>query len=130
MSNQISIPTDVQPEEIARKRSLGSALILCTEAAGYELDKQSQQDLGVDKAQFSRWRNDSEGILWPKLRRLMDQCGNHIPVFWMLHDLGYDIRTLRKRETELEIQLREEREKNARLEMRLEVLEEVAGVRK
>lgn len=130
MSNQISIPTELTTAEIARKRTFGASLILCAEAAGFDLDKQLQQELEVDKAQFSRWKRDGEGIQWEKLRHLMDFCGNHAPVLWMLHQLGYDIESLRKRETELERALRAEREEKQQLQIRLQVLEEVAGIRK
>lgn len=128
MSNQIAIPSEITEGEISRKRSFGASLVLCAEAAGYDLDKQLQQDLEVDKAQFSRWKSDKEGIHWQKLRRLMDFCGNHAPVLWMLYDLGYDITTLRKRETELEQQLREEREARIAAEEKLENFKEFAGL--
>lgn len=115
MSNQISMPVDVSPQEVARERSLGAAIALCAKAAGYELDKELQIELGADKAQFSRWLSGQEGIIWPKLQRLMDHCGNHAPVLWMLHQLGYDLHSLRRRETETERENRLLREENAAL---------------
>jgi hypothetical protein len=102
MSTQLSLPVEVTEREIARKRTLGDAMMLCAEAAGYSLDKELQSDLGVDKAQFSRWKSDQEGIAWSKLKKLMDLCGNDAPVRWMLFQLGYDLASLRKRETETE----------------------------
>jgi hypothetical protein len=113
---QLGIPTDVTPGEIARKQSLGGAIELCAEAAGYALDKQLASDLGVDKAQFSRWTTGTEGIVWPKLRALMDKCGNDAPVLWMLHARGYDLSSLRKRETETERALRIAEERIKKLE--------------
>ena len=130
MSTQLGVPVEITTRDVERKRSFGGSMILCAEAAGYDLDKQLRTDLGVDRAQFSRWHNDSEGILWPKLLRLMQICGNHAPVLWMLYQLGYDLDSLRKRETELEQKLRLEQEENDRLRHRLEVLEEFAGVRR
>lgn len=100
--NQISLPIEVRPDEVARKQSFGSSIELCAELGGYALDKSLQQDLAVDKAQFSRWLSGTEGVLWPKLERLMDRCGNDAPVMWMLHRRGYDLYTLRRRETETE----------------------------
>lgn len=79
--NQVALPVEVRPEEVCRKKSLGSAIELCAEAAGYELDKSLQSELGVDKAQFSRWLSGTEGIIWPKLEKLMDTCGNDAPLF-------------------------------------------------
>lgn len=110
MTTQISIPTTPRPEEVARKQSLGAAIELCAELAGFELDKTLQQELGVDKAQFSRWQSGAEGIIWPKFSRLMDVCGNDAPVLWMLHQRGYDLHSLRRLESETERELRLARE--------------------
>ncbi len=115
MSNQIALPVIVRPEEIARERTLGKAIELCAKANGYELDKELQQELKVDKAQFSRWLSGTECIVWPKLESLMDHCGNDTPVLWMLHQRGYDLHSLRKRESETERENRLLREENAAL---------------
>jgi hypothetical protein len=115
IANQLAIPVEVTPQEVSRKQSLGGAIELCAEAAGYALDKQLASDLDVDKAQFSRWTTGTEGIVYPKLRKLMDKCGNDAPVLWMLYDRGYDLYSLRKRESELERQLRMVSEENAAL---------------
>ena len=100
--NQLSIPVEVRPDEVMRKQSLGAAIELCAELGGYSLDKTLQQDLNVDKAQFSRWQSGTEGIQWAKFTALMDKCGNDAPVFWMLHQRGYDLHSLRRRETDVE----------------------------
>lgn len=115
MSNQLSIPVEVRPEEIAREKSLGAAIELCAKVAGFGLDKELQMALGVDKAQFSRWHSGTEGILWPKLSRLMDHCGNDAPLLWMIHDRGFDLHAMRKRETEQEAENRKLREEVAAL---------------
>lgn len=117
--NQLSIPLPVSVDEVARKRSLGAAIELCAEVAGLE-PKQAQDKIKVDgkpvdKTQWSRWTSGTEGILWPKFEALMDACGNDAPLLWMLHARGYDLASLRKRETELERQLRAAREENAAL---------------
>ena len=105
-TSQIALPVDVRPDEIARKQTLGAAIQLCAELAGYELDKSLKSDLGVDKAQLSRWLSGQEGIIWPKFEKLMDVCGNDAPLHWMLHQRGYDLRSLHKRETEMEKKLK------------------------
>lgn len=107
---QIALPVQVKPDEVSRKKSLGAAIELCAEIGGFALDKELQQELEVDKAQFSRWLSGTEGIVWPKLERLMDRCGNDAPLFWMLHQRGYDLYSIRKRETETERQLRQAQE--------------------
>lgn len=113
--NQLSIPSHVRPDEVMRKQSLGGAIELCAEVGGYSLDKTLQQELGVDKAQFSRWQSGTEGVQWPKFELLMDKCGNDAPVLWMLHRRGYDLHSLRKRESEVEAKLRLVLEENAAL---------------
>lgn len=113
MNQQISLPVEVRPEEVMRKQSLGAAIELCAELGGYALDKSLQQDLGVDKAQFSRWLSGTEGVQWSKFVSLMDKCGNDAPILWMLHQRGYDLHSLRRRESELERENRELRERLA-----------------
>ena len=102
---QTSIPVEVSEAEVRRERSLGGAIDLCMKAAGLE-PKAVQQDLKLDKAQMSRWISGQEGVVWPKLEALMDCCGNDAPLLWMLHARGYDVGSLRKRETETEKALR------------------------
>jgi plasmid maintenance system antidote protein VapI len=108
--NQVALPVEIRPEEVTRLRSLGSAIDLCAKVAGFDLDKQLAQILGVDKAQFSRWTSGTEGIVWEKFVRLMDTCGNDAPLLWMLHQRGYDLHSLRMSETKTERQLRLSRE--------------------
>lgn len=122
MSNQIGLPVAVPIDAVERKKTLGSALELCAELAGFEFDKQLQSELGVDKAQFSRWQSGAEGIVWPKFSRLMDLCGNDAPLLWMLHARGYDISSIRRKETELQRENRVIREENERLKMERRVL--------
>lgn len=105
--HQAHLPVKVEPAEVARKQSLGAAIELCAELAGFGLDKELQQSLGVDKAQFSRWQSGAEGIVWPKFVKLMDTCGNDAPLLWMLHQRGYDLDSVRKMQTELERRISE-----------------------
>jgi len=113
--NQIAISIEVRPEEVMRKQSLGSAIELCAELGGFALDKTLQQELKVDKAQFSRWLSGTEGVQWAKFVELMDKCGNDAPVLWMLHQRGYDLYSVRKQESATERENRLLREENAAL---------------
>jgi plasmid maintenance system antidote protein VapI len=113
-STQISLPVEVRPEEVMRKQTLGASIDLCRELIGKE-EKEVQDDLGTDKAQFSRWKSGQEGIVWAKFVRLMDLCGNDAPLLWMVHQRGYDLYSLRRRETETERENRLLREENAAL---------------
>lgn len=114
-TTQAALPVEVNLEEVMRKQTLGASIELCAELGGFALDKELQVQLGVDKAQFSRWQSGTEGILWPKLRKLMLHCGNDAPVLWQLHQCGYDLRSVRRVESELERQNRTLREENAAL---------------
>lgn len=118
--SQLSIPIDITPQEVARESTLGGAISLCAKAAGLA-PKEVQDALKADRSQFSRWTDDKEGITWSKLAALMDVCGNDAPLLWMLHARGYDLASLRKRETETERKLREAEERIAKLEAEREV---------
>lgn len=113
--NQLGFPSEVMPNEIAREKSLGGAIGLCAKAAGLE-PKQVQDALKTDKAQFSRWTDDKEGIVWSKFVALMDLCGNDAPLLWMLAHRGYDLSSLRKSETETEKENRLLKERLASME--------------
>lgn len=113
---QPSLPTPIPaPDEIARKQAFAGAIELCAEAAGYSLDKQASADIGMDKGQWSRIKAGQEGIKWERLKAFMDSMGNFTPVLWMLHQCGFDLHSVRKRETELERRIRELEEANRML---------------
>lgn len=99
--HQLGFPSNVTSEEVAREQSLGGAIDLCAKVAGLA-PKQVQDGLKTDKAQFSRWTDGKEGIVWPKLVALMDLCGNDAPLLWMLRQRGYDLASLRRVESEVE----------------------------
>lgn len=108
---QPSLPTPIpEAAEIARKLSWPGALELCAEAAGYCLDKQASAELGMDKARWSRIKAGQEGIKWEQLKAFMEAMGNPVPVLWMLHQCGFDLHSVRRRETETERELRQARE--------------------
>lgn len=122
---QPSLPIgQVSPDEIARKRDFGEAIELAASVAGYDLDKQASADIAMDKAQWSRIKSGQEGIKWARLEKFLDNMGNDIPLLWMLHQRGYDVLSLRKRESEVERALREANEKIATLEHDKRVLAE------
>ncbi len=118
--SQLGIPVEVTPQEVARESTLGGSISLCAKAAGL-MPKEVQDALKADRSQFSRWTDDKEGITWSKLSALMDVCGNDAPLLWMLNARGYDLTSLRKRETETQRELREAREEIERLKQEREV---------
>lgn len=112
--HQLGFPSEVTAQEVMRETSLGGAIDLMAKAAGLE-PKQIQSELKLDKAQWSRWTDGKEGILWPRLKMVMDHCGNDAPLLWMNFDRGIDLGSMRKRETDLERQNRLLREENTAL---------------
>ena len=112
---QVAIPVEVNLSEVMRKRDLGQAIALCAELGGLEPKQIKIDGKVIDKAQWSRWISGDEGIKWPKLQQVMDQCGNDAPVLWMAHARHYDIGSMRHLETKLERENRELREENAAL---------------
>lgn len=83
-------------------------------------------DAGIEATVFSKIISGGVGISWDRLNRLMDVCGSELPLMWMLYQRGYDPVSLRKRESELEQKLREEQEKNAALQQKLDIVTEFA----
>jgi hypothetical protein len=117
---QLGFPSEITAQEVAREATLGGAMSLCAKAAGLA-PKEVQDSLKTDKAQFSRWTDDKEGIVWSKLAALMDLCGNDAPLLWMLNARGYDLNSLRKKETELQQKLRMAEERIKAMEHEREV---------
>ena len=118
--SQLGIPVEITPQEVAREPSLGGAISLCAKAAGLT-PKEVQDALKADRAQFSRWTDDKEGITWSKLAALMDTCVNNAPLFWMLNARGFDLSSLRRKESETEQALRLANERIEKLEQEREV---------
>ena len=123
--NQLGFPSVVTAQEVAREKTLGGAIGLCAKAAGFEpkevMDALRVDGKPLDKAQWSRWESGQEGVVWPKFTALMDFCGNDAPLLWMLYARGYDLGSLRKRETETERKLRIAEERIAEMEREREV---------
>ncbi|GHA66022.1 hypothetical protein GCM10009007_03080 [Formosimonas limnophila] len=122
MSQKTLITIDIDHREVSRQKSLGAAINLCATAAGFEAKEVCHAVGGIDKAQYSRWISNQEGIKWEKLVSLMDACGNDAPLLWMLHQCGYDLASLRKTESETERALRTEREARMKVEQENAIL--------
>ena len=102
MTQQLAIPVEVRAEDVERKATFGAAIELCGELAGFSKDKQQSSPLGINPGQFHRMKAGTEGIKWERLEQIMDACGNDAPLLWMLHRRGYDLHSLRRKETKVE----------------------------
>lgn len=127
---RLSLPKpmqDIDHAAITRQPSLTKAIVLCVDLAGFVNDKDLCRSIGIDPAVWARIKAGQANFPHDKLCELFDEAGNEAPLLWLLHRRGYDLHSLRKRETETERLLRIEREKNAQLERDKAVL--VAAIR-
>ena len=113
----------VDPALIERQPTMSKALALCQTLSGKD-DAQFYGDNGIvkDQAQWSRIMGPSNhNFPHDKFNLFMDIAGNEAPLMWLLHSRGYDLSSLRKRETETERALRLAQERIATLEREREV---------
>jgi hypothetical protein len=112
---------------LVKQTSMTAALNLCQTISG-KADKAFVGPGGVvsSQAQWSRILNEAGAHFFPhdRMNLFMDAAGNEAPLLWLLHSRGYDIRSLRKRETETERQLREAKDELAQMRMKHQVLVE------
>jgi hypothetical protein len=111
-------PVDLSRDALDNIKTWGHACGKCADAAG-SIDKVVVADVSadgqaeIDAPTWSRIKSDQAGLKWEVLDRLMDACGNELPLFWALHKRGYDPRSLRKYETDIERENRHLREQLA-----------------
>lgn len=100
---------------IRQQPSMLSAIKLCISMGGFEADKEVYRSLGIDAGHWSRIHRGEAHFPIDKLTALMDLCSNEAPLLWLVDSRGYDLTSMRKRETDLEKQNRLLREENAAL---------------
>lgn len=100
----------VDPALVIAQPSLLAAIKLCISLGGFEADKQVYSALDIDASHWTRIHRGEAHFPVDKLTALMDLCGNEAPLIWLTHSRGYDIASLRKRETETERALRQAHE--------------------
>ncbi len=127
--SQFSLPPpvpviEVAHELIARQPTMTKALQLCQTLSGKD-DAQFYGRNGIvkDQAQWSRVMGPSaHNFPHDKLNLFMDLAGNEAPLMWLLHSRGYDLDSLRQRETAKEMECRLLREENKALRRALQVV--------
>lgn len=110
----------VSDELLGRQKTLASAIALCIQLSGLD-DKEIYLTLGIDAGHWSRIMKGDAHFPVNKLGELQDLCGNEAPLQWQIMNRGYDLFSLRKRETETEKQLRIAMETIAKLESEREI---------
>lgn len=100
---------DVDISVIRRQPNMTQAIVLCASLAGFKNDKPLCDKLDIDPGQWARIKNNQSHFPHEKYERVMDVCSNEVPLIWLADRRGYD---LMPQETELQRQLRVERDKN------------------
>lgn len=96
-------------------KTLHQAIARCADMTGSK-DKSLAADIStVDEPTLSRIKTGQAGVKGDFLERLMDACGNDLPLFWLCFKRGYDPRSLRRIETDVEAENRQLREEVAEL---------------
>jgi len=119
---KLSLPKpmqDVDRGAIIRQPSMTKAIVLCADMAGFVNDKDLCRSVDIDPAVWTRIKSGQAHFPQDKYGDLFDQAGNEAPLLWLLYQRGYDLHSLRKRETETEKQLRTEREARIDAEKKL-----------
>lgn len=100
-------------EQVRRQPSMTKAIVLCADLGGFDNDKDFCRQMGMDQGVWSQVQTGSRYFPHDKYEQLFDVCGNEAPLLWLADRRGYGLVHL---ETELERQLRVEREARANVE--------------
>ena len=130
---RLTLPKPLQEVDhaaVIRQPSMTKAIVLCVDMAGFVNDKDLCRSVDIDPAVWARIKSGQANFPHDRLSELMDEAGNEVPLMWLLYKRGYDLHSLRKRESETEAQLRLEREARLEAEKKLAYLESLHTGRK
>lgn len=116
-------PANVDHASIIRQPSMTKAIVLCADLAGFVNDKDLCRSVDLDPAVWARIKSGQANFPHDRLTDLMEQAGNEVPLMWLNYQRGYDLNSLKQRESETEKKLRIEREARIKAEERLAYLE-------
>lgn len=102
----------VDPALVARLPTMTAAIMMCQQIAGLD-DKELCRALGIDAAKWSRIKTGQAHFPQERLQKLMDVCGNEVPLIWLALRRGYELKEV---EDEWKRQARVEREAKERLQ--------------
>lgn len=117
-------PQEVDPTLVVAQPTFLAAIKLCISLGGFESEKQVYVALGIDASHWTRILRGDAHFPVDKLPELMDLCGNEAPLIWLTYARGYDVASLRKRESETERKLRDMQERAEAAELRARILTE------
>lgn len=115
----------LDPSIVTAQPSLLASIKLCVSLGGFENEKPVAHRLEIDPGHWSRVMSGNAHFPTDKLGDLMDLCGNEAPLLWLVHHRGYDLGSLRPRESETQRELREAREALSRERDRSRMLAEL-----
>ncbi len=75
---------------VQRQPDFLAATNLCMDLSGLS-DEVIAGELDIEPAQFSRIRSGQAHIPPKKLQKLMDTCGNEVPLIWLAMNRNYDL---------------------------------------
>lgn len=114
-------PEEVLPH-IETCRTMTEALRLAWRLAGVRREKTIAHELGRDPGQMARVFGGDAHYPHEELLRTANLTGNDAPALWLLRNRGWDIRTLRPIETELQRTIRQQADRISELEQERLVL--------
>lgn len=116
-------PVPVDFDSLESIQTLAHAVSKCAEIAGAQ-DKVVALDTQIDAPTWARIKSGEAGVRGDFLERLMDAYGNDLPLFWLALRRGYDPRSLRRLESDVEAENRQLKEQLAREREERRVIED------
>lgn len=117
---------DLPLSTILKRATLMDAINLCIAESGLE-DKEIYIPLGIDPGHWTCIRKGSKHFPASRLEKLMDICGNDIPLVWLANKRGFELRPLL---SDLEAKLEAEKARNADLVKENSILRDIAQGRR
>lgn len=114
-------PVPVDFDSLPTIQTFAHSLSKCAEIAGAQ-DKVVALDTSVDAPTWARIKSGEAGVKGDFLERLMDAYGNDLPLFWLGHRRGYDPRSFRRYQSDVELELQTERARREAAERELETI--------
>jgi hypothetical protein len=109
-ANQVQVDLNV----IERLPTFNASVAHCIGISGLDR-KEVYGALEIDAGTWSKMESGKAYFPHPKLESLYDICGNEAPLIWQMHSRGYDWRSVREKQTEMQKEITELRQENADL---------------